>query len=113
MKYKIITLQILFYSSLAFLNGCSDSSSSFSSSLSDAMRKTSVAVNGLTTSGHTVNQGSAFLFQSSNCPQFVAIFDSCFGNNAASPYVFPQVPNVGSYVDPAYAAPFNYSGPGI
>lgn len=69
------------------------------------------AVTGLRASGYQVAQGNAFLFTNAECPTFVAIFGSCFGNNSAAPYVVPQPPTEGSYVNPDYAAPLNTPGP--
>lgn len=107
MKYKLRALQILFCSSIAVLNGCSsDSGSSLS-----PIEQTAAAVNGLNTSGYEVNQGTVFLFQNSDCPLFVSNFGSCFGNNAAAPYILPQLPNQNTFIDPTYAAPFNTTGP--
>ncbi len=60
---------------------------------------------------YTVVQGNAFLMQNTDCPTFVAIFDSCFGQNPASPYIIPQPPIEDSYVDPYYAEPLNTPGP--
>lgn len=56
-------------------------------------------------------QGNVFLFENTDCPQFVGIFGTCFGNNAAAPYVIPQPPVEDSYVDPYYAVPLNTPGP--
>lgn len=60
---------------------------------------------------YAVAQGNAYLMQNTDCPTYVDIFDSCFGQNPASPYIIPQ-PAVGdSYVDPIYAAPLDTPGP--
>lgn len=69
------------------------------------------AVTDLRSAGYRVTQGNAFLFTNSDCPTFVGIFGSCFGNNSAAPYIIPQPPIEGSYVDPVYAAPLNTPGP--
>lgn len=69
------------------------------------------AVAQLRESGYSVAQGNAYLFTKESCPLFVGIFGSCFGNNSAAPYVFPQPPTQGAHVDPVYAAPFNTPGP--
>jgi hypothetical protein len=90
--------------------GCSDGSDS-TMTPSSAMDKTTNAVKGLAASGYQVTQGNVFLFTNSDCAQFIEIFDSCFGNNAAAPYVIPQPPTTGTYVDPYYAEPLNTPGP--
>src|SRR5580698_2602413 len=58
-----------------------------------------------------VTQGNVFLMTATDCPQFINIFNSCFGNNPAAPYIIPQPPVGISYVDPVYAQPLNTSGP--
>jgi len=60
---------------------------------------------------YDVVQGNVFLFTNDDCPTFVKIFDSCFGNNPAAPYIIPQPPIEDSYVDPYYAKPLNTRGP--
>jgi len=60
---------------------------------------------------YKVVQGSIFLVTNSECPLFVSIFDSCFGNNPAAPYIMPQPPIEDSYVDPYYATALNTPGP--
>src|SRR5690242_6368857 len=60
---------------------------------------------------YDVVEGSVFLMTNDECPEFVAIFQSCFGQNPASPYIIPQPPIEASYVDPYYAAPLNTKGP--
>ncbi len=60
---------------------------------------------------YAVAQGNAYLMRNTDCPTYVDIFDSCFGQNPAAPYIIPQ-PAVGdSYVDPIYAAPLATAGP--
>lgn len=68
-------------------------------------------ITGLNADGYKSAQGNAFLMTNNECPEFVQVFDSCFGQNPAAPYVIPQPPVEDSYVDPAYAAPFNTPGP--
>jgi hypothetical protein len=68
-------------------------------------------VKGLARQGYQVAQGNAYLLVNSDCPIYVGIFGSCFGNNAAAPYIIPQPPIEQSYVDPLYAAPLNTTGP--
>lgn len=101
------TLLLLAFT-LLILSGCGGSSSS---STTSTLQSYMNAITGLRTSGYQVAQGNAFLFTNNDCPTFVAIFGSCFGNNSAAPYVVPQVPIEGSYVNPDYAAPLNAPGP--
>ena len=82
-----------------------------SSISSQAMTQAVSAVNELSSAGYSVTQGNVFLFKNTNCPQFISIFGSCFGNNAAAPYIIPQPPTEGTYVDPYYAVPLNSPGP--
>jgi hypothetical protein len=56
-------------------------------------------------------RGNIFLMTTSDCPTFIRIFHSCFGNNPAAPYIIPQPPVGKSYVDPVYAEPLNTPGP--
>jgi hypothetical protein len=65
----------------------------------------------LSSRNYTVVQGNVFLMVNSECPKFVAIFDSCFGNNPAAPYIIPQPSIERSYVDPYYAVQLNTPGP--
>ena len=65
----------------------------------------------LSSQNYTVVQGNVFLMVNTECPIFVAIFDSCFGNNPAAPYIIPQPPIEQSYVDPYYAVPLETPGP--
>jgi hypothetical protein len=65
----------------------------------------------LASHNYTVVQGNVFLMVNSECPTFVAIFESCFGNNPAAPYIIPQPPIEDSYVDPYYAVQLNTPGP--
>lgn len=58
-----------------------------------------------------VVQGNIFLMTASDCPTFTGIFNSCFGNNPAAPYIIPQPPVENSYVDPDYAKALNTLGP--
>jgi len=60
---------------------------------------------------YTVTQGNAYLMTNTECPTYVDIFNSCFGQNPASPYIIPQPPIEDSYVDPYYAEPLNTAGP--
>ncbi len=61
-------------------------------------------------SDYTVVQGNVYLFENSSCATFVPIFNSCFGNNAAAPYIIPQPPIEQSYVDPSWNS-LNTPGP--
>lgn len=91
------------------LAGCGSSSNS--SQQTGTLQTYVNAINTLRISGYRVLQGNAFLFTNNDCPTFVSIFGSCFGNNSAAPYVVPQIPIEGSYVNPDYAAPLNAPGP--
>ena len=66
---------------------------------------------GLTKQGYSVTQGNTILVTNADCPMFEAVFGSCFGNNPAAPYIIPQPPVGGAYVDPYYATPFGGTGP--
>lgn len=87
---------------LLLATSCS-SGSSTSSASSNTMSSYSNWVNSLNTTGYSVTQGSIFLFSNSDCPLFVGIFGSCFGNNPAAPYIIPQLPIESAFVDPYYA----------
>ena len=58
--------------------------------------------------GYSVSQGSVMLFN--DCAQAVAVFNSCFADNPAAPYVIPEPPIDETYVDSKYAAPFSTDG---
>lgn len=58
-------------------------------------------------SDFTVKQGNVFLMVNTECPKFIEIFGTCFGQNPAAPYIIPQPPVEGSYVDPYYGEPLN------
>lgn len=83
-KHLIISLGL----SVSILTGCSDGGSSSASSNS-AIGQVASAINELTTSGYKVAQGNIYLFQNTDCPLYLSIFGSCFGNNAAAPYLAP------------------------
>src|ERR1019366_2692461 len=68
-------------------------------------------IEGLSSNGYAVAQGNVYLFSNSDCPLFVSIFNSCFGNNPAAPYIIPQPPIEQSYVDPYYATQLTTPGP--
>ena len=68
-------------------------------------------INSLSSDGYVVAQGNVYLFSNSDCPLFVSIFNSCFGNNPAAPYIIPQPPIEQSYVDPYYATQLTTPGP--
>lgn len=59
---------------------------------------------------YEVTQGGVLEVDDSVCPQIVAVFGTCFGNNAAAPYIVPEPPIDGTYVDPYYATPFTTPG---
>ena len=67
-------------------------------------------VNGLSPE-YQVARGNIFLMTDKDCPTFISIFNSCFGNNPAAPYIIPQPPVGDSYVDPYYATDLNTRGP--
>ena len=67
-------------------------------------------VEGLSGSGYIVAQGGVFTIDNAACAEIVAVFGSCFGNNAAAPYIVPQPPIGDTYVDPDYATPFTVAG---
>ena len=69
-------------------------------------------INSLSSDGYVGARGNVYLFNNSDCPLFVSIFNSCFGNNPAAPYIIPQPPIEQSYVDPYYAAQLTAPGPG-
>jgi hypothetical protein len=60
---------------------------------------------------YRVVQGNVFLMTKHDCNLFISIFESCFGNNPAAPYIIPQPPVGNSYVDPYYATALNTPGP--
>lgn len=82
-----------------------------STSTAPTVIQTSGFLTNLISLGYSVVQGNIFLFENSDCPEFVDIFNSCFGNNPAGPYIIPQPPIENSYVDPYYAVPLNTPGP--
>ena len=67
-------------------------------------------VNNLTATNYAVAQGSVFLMQNTDCATFVAVFDSCFGQNPAAPYIIPQPPVGQSYEDSSYGTQFEVTG---
>ena len=68
-------------------------------------------IEGLSSNGYVVAQGNVYLFSNTDCPLFVSIFSSCFGNNPAAPYIIPQPPVEDSFVDPYYATQLTTPGP--
>jgi len=65
----------------------------------------------LGSANYNVVQGNVFLFTNDECQAFIPIFNTCFGQNPAAPYIFPEPPIEDSDVDPDYAMPFNTQGP--
>lgn len=64
-------------------------------------------IESLTTAQFRVTRGSVFVMYNEFCPTIVNVFGSCFGNNAAAPYIVPQVPIDGTDVaDYALQPPF-------
>ncbi len=68
-------------------------------------------ITNLSNSDYTVAKGSIFLMQNSDCAKFISIFNSCFGQNPAAPYIIPELPVESSYVDPHYATELLDKGP--
>ena len=89
-----------------FLNSCS-SGGTTTNNLSSYQRW----ITQLTSSNYSVAEGNVYLMQNTECPTFVSVFNSCFGQNPASPYIIPQPPIEQSYVDPYYATGFTTQGP--
>jgi hypothetical protein len=106
---KILARSTPLLSAFFLLTGCGGDGGTTTSQTT--LQSYTDAVVALRKDGYRVMPGNAFLFTNADCPTFVAIFGSCFGNNSAAPYVVPQVPIEGSYVDPNYAAPLNATGP--
>jgi hypothetical protein len=68
-------------------------------------------LNNLTSQNYRVAQGNAYLMVNTACPLFISIFNSCFDQNPAAPYIIPQPPVEDSYVDPFYATQLTVPGP--
>ncbi len=66
---------------------------------------------GLNTQGYAVSQGTSWKIDTAGCAQITAVFGNCFGNNAAAPYIVPQPPVGGGFIDPTYASPFLVGNP--
>jgi hypothetical protein len=109
MQYKLFGY--ISTSLFAFLMMACNGGSDSTATSSQEMARTNAAIKSIAASDYVVTQGNIFLFTNSNCPQFIDIFGSCFGNNAAAPYVISQPPTEGTYIDPYYAAPLNVTGP--
>lgn len=88
---------------LSLLGSCSSGSSNNNSS---GLNQYQNWIESLPNDKYSIAQGNAFLMQNNDCPQFVAVFNSCFGQNPASPYIIPQLPTESSYVDPYYGVQF-------
>jgi hypothetical protein len=101
---------VLIIVAAALLHGCA-AVTPVTSSSSANLTQTGTALTSLSSDGYTVVQGNVYLFENTDCPQFVALFGSCFGNNAAAPYIIPQPPIETAYNDPYTAVPFNTPGP--
>jgi hypothetical protein len=95
---------------LVFLSACGSNGGGGTAAIS-GMTVDSNFVNSLSSDGYVVAQGNVYLFSNSDCPLFVSIFNSCFGNNPAAPYIIPQPPIEQSYVDPYYATQLTTPGP--
>jgi hypothetical protein len=66
---------------------------------------------GLSRNGYGVTQGGVKKIGIAECADLVAVFGTCFANNAAAPYLVPQPPISGTYVNPVYGEPFTQTGP--
>jgi hypothetical protein len=97
---------VLIILAAALLHGCATGTSG-----PVTLNQTGTALTSLSSSGYTVVQGNVYLFENTDCPQFVGVFGSCFGNNAAAPYIIPQPPVESAYNDPYTATPFNATAP--
>jgi hypothetical protein len=67
-------------------------------------------VEGLDGAGYSVTQGGAAVIDIAACSELVAVFGTCFGNNAAAPYIVPRPPIGDTHVDPFYGTPFTTAG---
>lgn len=68
-------------------------------------------INHLSQYGYSSSQGNTYLMTNEECPLYISIFNSCFDQNPAAPYIIPQVPTEQSYVDPFYAEQLTTIGP--
>jgi hypothetical protein len=59
---------------------------------------------------YLVDRGTIFEVDNAACRQFIAVFGTCFGNNAAAPYLVPVPPIDGTVIDPYYAGSFTMAG---
>ncbi len=67
-------------------------------------------VKNLNRDGYTVDQGTVAVVDNAACERFVMVFGSCFGNNAAAPYIVPVPPIDSTLVDPYYGGIFTTFG---
>ena len=112
LKMRINFCFVLATLATTLISACSgEGGSTKNSTPNSPISQNAAAVRDLALNGYKVTQGNVYLFENTSCPQFVAIFGSCFGNNAAAPYIIPQPPIENSYVDPYYAVPLNTPGP--
>jgi len=105
-----IALEGLAVGCLFFLAACSGSDNSGAGNPS-ALSPYVTFIEGLSTDGYIVAEGNVYLFENVDCPLFISIFNSCFANNAAAPYIIPQPPIGQTYVDPYYATQLTTPGP--
>ena len=76
--------------------GCSDSSET--NNMPVEQEKWATWLESLPSGDFEVTQGTVWLMEAdTNCPNLVDVFDSCFANNAAAPYLIPRYPISGSY----------------
>jgi hypothetical protein len=61
-------------------------------------------------SGYSVSQGGTMVVDTAACSRISAVFGSCFGNNAAAPYIVPEPPIDGTTVNGFYGPYFTEPG---
>ena len=108
--YKKLSLLITSLSLVIILGSCS-SSNSYTTNNTQSIGYYQAWVRSLLLEQYGIAEGNAYLMQNVDCPTFVAIFNSCFGQNPAAPYIIPQPPIGNSYVDPYYATALETPGP--
>jgi hypothetical protein len=110
MNIKYTTATILASISL-ILHGCNSGSNSSQASEPASIANPTISdwsswISSLTSSGYSITQGGVMQVSNNDCAQFISAFGTCFGNNAAAPYLIPQVPSDGTYMD-SYSSSFN------
>ncbi|WP_420264962.1 hypothetical protein [Candidatus Magnetominusculus dajiuhuensis] len=61
--------------------------------------------------GYGVSRGNVYVVDNAACEKIVSVFGTCFGNNAAAPYIIPQVPIADTYMDTYYTNDFYSTSP--